>query len=114
MSEGARTDASSQLCRDGLPYARSERFGMTNFEPFSPLHGLIILLFMAATALLVLVGRRLSDHGRRRLEKNLGLAIVALWIVSSGWWMLPARFDASRTLPLHVCDLTSLLAGLVL
>lgn len=87
---------------------------MTDFAPFSPLHGLIILLFMAATALLILVARRLGAHGRRRLDKSLGLAIVALWIVSSGWWMLPARFDASRTLPLHVCDLTSLLAGLVL
>ena len=87
---------------------------MSGFEPFSPLHGLIILLFMTATAVLILVGRRLSSEGRSRLDKNLGLSIVALWIVSSGWWMLPGRFDASRTLPLHVCDLTSLLAGLVL
>lgn len=87
---------------------------MPAFEPFSRLHGLIILLFMALTALLILVGRRLSAHGGRRLDKNLGIAIVGLWIVSSGWWMLPARFDASRTLPLHVCDLTSLLAGSVL
>lgn len=87
---------------------------MRDFSPFSLLHGLIVLLFMTATAMLILVGRRLSDDGRRRLDKTLGVSIVALWIVSSGWWMLPARFDASTTLPLHVCDLTSLLAGLVL
>lgn len=84
------------------------------FEPFSPLHGLIILLFAAATTLLIFAAARLSTAGRRRLDRNLGLFMILLWIVSNGWWLLPPRFDAARALPLHVCDITSLLAGIVL
>lgn len=87
---------------------------MATFEPFSPLHGLIILLFMSATALLVSAGVRLAPAARLRLDRNLGMVLVALWIYSNGWWLLPARFDAARSLPLHVCDVTSLLAGVVL
>jgi hypothetical integral membrane protein (TIGR02206 family) len=84
------------------------------FEPFSPLHGLIILLFGGATALLILSARGMAPTGRTRLDRNLGLFMIALWIVSNGWWLLPPRFDAARALPLHVCDVTSLLAGIVL
>lgn len=84
------------------------------FAPFSPLHGLIILLFMAVTALLILVGTRMDTRERSRLERALGVLMIGLWVVSNGWWLLPPRFDPARALPLHVCDITSLLAGVVL
>ncbi|MGI8619596.1 MAG: TIGR02206 family membrane protein [Gemmatimonadaceae bacterium] len=86
----------------------------SEFEPFSALHAGILLLFAMATALLIYGGRRLPPPGRSRLDRNLGLVMIALWVVSNGWWLLPARFDAARALPLHVCDVTSLLAGVVL
>lgn len=78
------------------------------------MHGMIILLFMSATALLVLVGGRLDAAARRRLDLSLGMVIIALWVVGNGWWLLPPRLDPARSLPLHVCDVTSLLAGVVL
>lgn len=78
------------------------------------MHAGILLLFATATAWLVFKGRRLAPSARTRLDHNLGLVLIALWIVSNGWWLLPARFDAARALPLHVCDITSLLAGVVL
>lgn len=84
------------------------------FEPFSALHAGIIVLFATATALLIFVGRRQTPLARSRLDRNIGLVLIALWIVSNGWWLLPPRFDAARALPLHVCDITSLLAGIVL
>lgn len=101
-------DKDAKGCRHAQPLT------LDTFEPFSPLHGLIILLFLAATALLVLVGLRLDPPARSRLERNLGMALIALWIYSNGWWLLPARFNAARALPIQVCDITSLLAGIVL
>lgn len=85
-----------------------------SFEPFSALHAGILLLFAGATAWLIFAGRRLAPPARSRLDRNLGLVMIALWVVSNGWWLLPPRFDAARALPLHVCDITSLLAGIVL
>lgn len=87
---------------------------MGSFEPFSALHAGILLLFAGATALLIFAGRRLAPIARSRLDRNLGLVMIAVWVVSNGWWLLPPRFDAARALPLHVCDITSLLAGIVL
>lgn len=87
---------------------------MPSFAPFSPLHGLIILLFMAMTAMLLVAGSRLDAAGRSRLDLILGVAIIGLWTFGNGWWLLPPRLDPARSLPLHVCDITSLLAGVVL
>lgn len=84
------------------------------FAPFSAMHATVVALFALAAALLILVGRRLDPESRGRMERALGWFALGLWLVSNGWWILPPRFDVSRSLPLHLCDLTSLLAGLVL
>lgn len=84
------------------------------FEPFSLMHAALVVLFAAATALLILVSRRLDSGARYRLDRSLGVLMIGLWLVSNGWWLLPPRFDVARSLPLHVCDITSLLAGVVL
>lgn len=87
---------------------------MGEFEPFSLMHVALIVLFTAVTLLLILVGGRWEPDARRRLDRNVGALMIALWIVSNGWWLLPPRFDVARSLPLHICDVTSLLAGVVL
>ena len=88
---------------------------MQDFAPFSAVHAAVLLLFAGATALLVAGGRRWRDTPRAvRLEHALGWALLAVWVAGNVWWLLPARFDASTSLPLQVCDLTSLAAALVL
>ena len=84
------------------------------FRPFSAMHAGVLLLFAMATALLVRIGRRSDAARRARIEHTLGWAMVAVWVVSNVWWLLPPRFDPARSLPLQVCDITSLLAALVL
>ena len=87
---------------------------MSTFHPFSALHAGVLLLFIAGTALLIRIGRR-SDAARRvRIERTLGWAMLSVWVASNVWWMWPSRFDPAGSLPLQVCDITSLLAALVL
>jgi hypothetical integral membrane protein (TIGR02206 family) len=84
------------------------------FRPFSAMHAGVLLLFTAATALFIRIGRR-SDPARRiRIERAVGWAMLAAWATSTFWWMWPSRFDPASSLPLQVCDITSLLAALVL
>jgi hypothetical integral membrane protein (TIGR02206 family) len=85
------------------------------FRPFSPTHAAVLLLFAAATALLIRYGRRhRGTPALLRLERCLGWTLLLLWIVGNGWWLLPSRFDPARSLPLQVCDVTSLAAAVVL
>jgi hypothetical integral membrane protein (TIGR02206 family) len=88
---------------------------LDTFRPFSVTHAAVLLLFAAATALLIRFGRRHRGTPRLlRLERRLGAALLLLWIVGNGWWLLPSRFDPARSLPLQVCDVTSLAAAVVL
>jgi hypothetical integral membrane protein (TIGR02206 family) len=84
------------------------------FQPFSAMHAGIMLLFTAATLLFIWIGRRSDAARRSRIERTIGWAMVAIWVVNKGWWWFPSRFDAAHTLPLQVCDITSLLVALVL
>lgn len=84
------------------------------FQPFSAMHAGVLLLFTVATVLLIRIGRRSDAARRSRIERTLGWAMLGVWLVSEGWWLWPSRFDAAHTLPLQVCDITSLLAALVL
>ena len=84
------------------------------FRPFSAMHAGVLLLFVAATALLIRIGRRSGPARRVRIERTLGWGMLAVWVVSNVWWLRPSQFDPARSLPLQMCDITSLLAALVL
>ena len=84
------------------------------FQPFSALHAGVLLLFAVATALLIRIGRHSDVARRARIEHALGWAMLGVWVVSNVWWVWPSRFDPATSLPLQVCDITSLLAALVL
>jgi len=86
-----------------------------DFRPFSVTHAAVLLLFAAATALLIRYARRhRGTRALRRVERRLGWVLLLLWVVGNGWWLLPPRFDPARSLPLQVCDVTSLAAAVVL
>jgi len=84
------------------------------FQPFSAVHGGVVLLFAAATVMLIRIGRRSDPIRRARVEHALGWTMLAVWFVSNLWWLWPSRFEAHRSLPLQVCDITALLAALAL
>lgn len=93
------------MFEDDAPYA---------LRPFSPTHLGVLLVFGTATLLLIWLARRSDAASRTRMERAFGTALLAIWIVNKGWWWFPSRFDAAHTLPLQVCDITSLLTALVL
>ena len=43
------------------------------------------------------------------LEKRVAIVYLLLWIAFHGWWLLPANFNPARSLPLHICDIVSIL-----
>ncbi|MGE5793884.1 MAG: hypothetical protein ACM36B_14405, partial [Bacteroidota bacterium] len=78
---------------------------MEKFQPFSPLHAAALAAIGVATYGAVRAARRGASP---KVERAVGIAFVATWLAVHGWWLLPARFDATTTLPLQMCHWTAL------
>jgi hypothetical integral membrane protein (TIGR02206 family) len=88
---------------------------LTTFHVFSTIHVLFLLGTVAVICLLLLLAYRIRGTPFLvRLEKLAGVANLLLWSGVNGWGMAPGQFDVARSLPLHICDITGLLASLVL
>ncbi len=85
---------------------------MQRFEPYSATHGFMIGLFAVSVAVACGAGLMLAPGARRRFEVVLGGFMLAIGVWYQLWWWLPEHFDIQRSLPLHVCDVMSIVAPL--
>ncbi len=84
------------------------------FTPFSVMHGAIVLGFAAALWAETVIAGRMRPEARRRAERAAGIGFLLFWLGQGAWWIHPANFTLRASLPLHVCDLAGLLAGIAL
>ena len=85
------------------------------FHPYSPAHAAVVGAFIVLTILLAALGRHW--RGTRRglmLDRALATLCLITWILINGWWLWPRNFSLMQSLPLHVCDITALIAPVVL
>lgn len=82
------------------------------FHPFTPEHYLTLAIGFALTAVLILFARRSekNQHLATRLLIFLNLASYPLALLA--WWNHPKALD--NTIPLHLCDLAAIVAGIAL
>jgi hypothetical integral membrane protein (TIGR02206 family) len=89
------------------------------FQPFSFVHFAVVALFVVVWTFIIRFARRQRPAASwtardrspalRRLESSLGVVALLLWIVGNGAWILRLEIDWAYELPLHVCDITSIL-----
>ncbi len=85
------------------------------FQPFSTTHVLVDGVFVLVTLGFVVIGRRLrGGPAGRRFEIALGVFNLASWVAFAAYWLVPGRFDWTRSLPLHMCDIAALAAPVAL
>jgi hypothetical integral membrane protein (TIGR02206 family) len=82
---------------------------LASFSKFSAMHALVVVVLALATAGLVAAARRLDPAGRRRLRITMGLTALLVQAVHNGYWLL-FREGSGNELPLHICDLSGLIA----
>jgi hypothetical integral membrane protein (TIGR02206 family) len=88
---------------------------MQRFQPFSVTHGAVVAALVAAVWSLVALRRRWRDGPRAvALDRCLAAAALAVYAVANAWPLLPRHFALGRSLPIHVCDLTTLCVPLAL
>jgi hypothetical integral membrane protein (TIGR02206 family) len=81
-----------------------------SFEPFSALHAIVLIVFIACCAASIAHGRTKRDvapSDLRRRERQFAWINLCLWIAVQIFTLLPRNFVAGSALPLHVCDLAS-------
>lgn len=75
--------------------------------------GLSILL-MAAAALVGARWRGRAPMRERRLRITWVVLLIPFQLFSIAWWLLPANYDRTLSLPLHICDLVVWLVPIAL
>lgn len=81
------------------------------FQPFSAVHFVVVLVFIAGTTVLCGLGARWRSTSREsRLRHGLAWANIAVQSYSVLWYLRPAAFKIDESLPLHVCDVCGWLA----
>ncbi len=79
------------------------------FSKFSPMHAVVVLVCIAATAWLIRIARRLPEPARARFRFRLGLGIAAVQIAHNSYW-IGYRGELDSALPLHLCDIAGVVA----
>ena len=86
-----------------------------SFRPFGLVHAAMLVVILTAAWLLVRRRRRLAgDPERRRLDVVLGGVVLGVWATNQVLEVMPWRYALHRSLPLHVCDVVGLTAGVAL
>jgi hypothetical integral membrane protein (TIGR02206 family) len=86
-----------------------------SFQPYSTSHAAVIFVFLAITALPVVLARRWRGTGRdRTLDRLIAIACLFIWVTVKAFRLLPSRYDPSKAIPLQVCDWVGLVAPLAI
>lgn len=86
-----------------------------SFRLFGFVHAAVVVLILVAAWLVVVYRRRLPTDARRyRFDRILAIAGFALWIINQTTELAPSNFEIHRSLPLHLCDFTGLIAPLAI
>ncbi|MFY9840056.1 MAG: TIGR02206 family membrane protein [Xanthobacteraceae bacterium] len=82
------------------------------FVPYSGFHVFTVCVCLLLIAALVAAGRRLCAH-ETAMRWTLGIFALLYWLSYNIWWNRNG-FDPAIGLPLHICDLSGLIAPLAL
>jgi hypothetical integral membrane protein (TIGR02206 family) len=91
-----------------------------DFKQFSTAHFITVACCAAAITAVVLVGR--AHRRRNQLARGvvdgpgqlLGVIGLMHWFYYQLWWNIPPRYGLERLIPLQLCDLAGVVAGLAL
>lgn len=83
------------------------------FQSWSFLHLATLAVCAGAAAGVALVVKRSPDAHRRLLVRRVvGWGCIVAWMVNTAYWMMPARFDLSASLPIHFCNVANIFGAL--
>lgn len=86
----------------------------TGFEPFGTTHAVVAAAALVVCMACGVVARVERAGGRRGFADGFAGVVLGWNLLANLWWALPANFELSNSLPLHVCDLVNLIVPLAI
>ena len=85
---------------------------MADFENFSPLHYLCLVVCVVITIIAGILAKRWrgTENGKR-LRLFIGFGCLVIWIINVGYGLLFLPFDWGTSLPLQFCNLANLIGA---
>ncbi|HVZ92903.1 MAG TPA: TIGR02206 family membrane protein [Phycisphaerales bacterium] len=84
-------------------------------QAFSAPHGAMLSAWALLTISLCIAGRSARARGfADRLDRVLGIAALVAWLIVGALWPAPGRRSLADSLPIYLCDLAFLAAGLAM
>ena len=86
------------------------------FHVGSVTHILTLLTCGLLAAAIAHRGIKLQDNPlhQKRLSILIAFGCIGAWLLNTGFWLVPGRFDWNQSLPLHFCNLANLVSALAL
>lgn len=82
------------------------------FVPYGPIHWTVLIALSTGALLLALLGRRHRDTpGSARFARGFAVVLLAWAVAMQIYRLLPAHWDITDSLPLHLSDLTWMTAA---
>ncbi|GJM18000.1 MAG: hypothetical protein DHS20C14_02130 [Phycisphaeraceae bacterium] len=90
-------------------------FSPEGFQAFTGAHAIVAAVCVALIVGSVVLGRRWRDTPKEKRLRFIWIWTTILWQTGAVvWWLLPANFDPTSSLPIHLCDLAAWLAPITL
>lgn len=80
------------------------------FASGSLMHGLCVLLCLAAVAAYAFLGRK-REEAQPAMRWFVGGGCLVAWLINTTFWMWPSRFIWEQALPLHFCNMANLIGA---
>src|SRR4051812_48434626 len=85
------------------------------FHAFTASHAIVLGVFAFITAIACVLGVRWRGTPKlATAERAAGALMIALWLASTLYWIVPPNYTIQEALPIHMCDLTGIIAPFVL
>ncbi|MEB3367528.1 YwaF family protein [Saccharopolyspora mangrovi] len=81
------------------------------FEAYGLSHWVLLVLIVAGSVLLVVLGRGLRGDGVERWCRAFAVVVLAFNVPLLVFRLMPGEWDVTESLPLHLCDLAWMVAA---
>ena len=85
-----------------------------DFQTLSTVHLLTLAVCVGMGTAAPVLARRGDERRRLLLRRIVGWGCLVVWVINTGYWMMPDRFRWDGSLPIHFCNVANIFGALAI